>query len=53
MILRLIVGFSKDCDKNGDRVSKNNENCHICIISWLKVVLVNYEKYGTLSIYVV
>ena len=35
-------------DQNGDWVSKNDESCHICI-RWLKVILVNYEKYGTLS----
>ena len=29
------VGFSKGCDQNGDRVSKNNESCNICI-RWLK-----------------
>ena len=26
-IISLIVRFSKDCDQNGDRVSKNGESC--------------------------
>ena len=45
-----IIGFCIGCDRNGDRVSKNNESFHICI-SDLKVALVSYEKFGTLSIY--
>ena len=27
----LLFSFSKGCDQNGDRVSKNDEGCHICI----------------------
>ena len=30
-----IVRISEDCDQNGDRVSKNDESCHICIM-WKK-----------------
>ena len=26
-----MFGFSKGCDENGDRVSKNDESCNICI----------------------
>ena len=26
-------GFSKVCDQNGDRVSKNDKICHICILA--------------------
>ena len=48
-IISQIVGFIKDCDQNGDRVSKINVSCHICIRS-LKSVFVRYEKYGTLFI---
>ena len=29
------VGFSNGCDQNCDRVSKNDESCHICL-RWLK-----------------
>ena len=45
-----IVRISEGCPQNGDRVSKNNVSCHICI-RWPKSVLVRYEKYGTISIY--
>ena len=31
-IISQIVGISEDCDQNGDRVSKNNVSCHICIV---------------------
>ena len=44
------VSFSKSCDQNGDRVSKSDESYHI-IIRVIKVFLVNYDKYGSLSIY--
>ena len=37
--------------KNGDRVSKSDKICLICIMR-LKGVLVRYEKYGTLSMYI-
>ena len=30
-IISQIVGFSKDCDQNGDKVSSNDESGHICI----------------------
>ena len=43
------VRFNEDCDQHGDRMSKNDESCHIWI-RWLKVNLVYYEKYGTQSI---
>ena len=43
------VGFCGGCDQNGDRVSKNGKSCHICI-RWLRMVLVSYEKNGTLSL---
>ena len=26
-----IVGFSKVCDQNGDRVPKNDESCHLLV----------------------
>ena len=29
------VGFCEGCGQNGDRVSKNDDSCYICI-SWLK-----------------
>ena len=45
-----IVGISLICDKNGDRVSKNGKSSHICSMR-LKVVLVKYQKYRTLSMY--
>ena len=45
-----MVGISGDCDQNGDRESKSDEICHICLI-WLASVKVRYEKYGTLSMY--
>ena len=38
------------CDQNGDRVSKNDKSCHICIW-WLKSHFSEQEKYGTLYIY--
>ena len=44
-----VVGSSKNCDQNGDRVSKYYKSCHIWSIN-LKEVLGKYEKYGTLSI---
>ena len=50
MLISQIVGISEGCDQNGDRVSKNDKSCHICIMR-LKGVLVKYEKYGTLSMY--
>ena len=31
-IISQIVKISEDCDQNGNRVSKNDENCHICIM---------------------
>ena len=31
-IVRISEDCDQDCDQNGDRVSKNNENSHICII---------------------
>ena len=34
MIICQIGGFSKYCDQNGDRVSKEDENCFICIM-WI------------------
>ena len=43
-----MVGIIGDCDQNGDRESKSDEICHICIIASVKV---KYEKYGTLSMY--
>ena len=48
-IISHIVGISEVCDKNGDRVSKNDKSCYICIMG-IKMVLVEYEKYGTLSL---
>ena len=44
-IISQIVGISED-DQNGDRASKNDKSCRICIMR-LKVVLLKYEKYGT------
>ena len=40
------------CNQNGDGVSKNDKSCHICFrcLKKLKVALVNYKIYGTLSI---
>ena len=49
-IISQIVGISRDCDENGGRVSKNDNNFNICI-KRLKGVLVKYEKYGTVSIH--
>ena len=31
-IISRIVGISEGCDQNGDRVSKNDKSCHICIM---------------------
>ena len=49
ILLSHFVGISKSCDQNGDRVSKNDLSCHICIMR-LMGVLVKHGKYGTLSI---
>ena len=35
-IFSQIVGMSYDCDKNGDRVSKNDKSWHICSIKTSK-----------------
>ena len=45
-----IVGVGKWCDQNGDRVSKSKKSSLICMIR-PKKLLVEYEKYGTLSKY--
>ena len=45
------VGFSKDCDQNSDMVSKNEENCHICI-RWLKSCLSELMKNMGLCLYI-
>ena len=45
MIISRIVGISEDCDQNGERVSKTDKSCHVCIMR-LKGVLVKYEKMG-------
>ena len=42
-IISQIVGISKICDQNGDRVSKNYKYSHICSMA-LKRVLAKYEK---------
>ena len=33
-IISYIVRISEDCDRNGDKVSKNDKSYHICIM-WL------------------
>ena len=43
------VGTSKICDCNGDKMSKTKRSFHTCSMK-LKGVLVNNEKYGTLSL---
>ena len=50
VIISQIVRISEGCDQNGNRVSKNDKSCHICSMR-LKGVLVTYEKYGTMFIY--
>ena len=35
---RILFPEKTDCDQNGERVSKNDESCHICI-RWLKSYL--------------
>ena len=51
-IICQIVGISKGCDQNGDWVSNKNKSCHNGSMI-IKSVLVKYEKYGTLSIYII
>ena len=38
------VGFCKDCDQNGDRMSKKMKVAMFAFDGW-KVILVSYEKY--------
>ena len=50
-IISQVVRIGEWCDQNGDKVSKNDKSCYICII-WLKGLLVKLEKHGTpLSLY--
>ena len=44
-----LLGIVKVCDKSGDRMSKTNYSCNICMR--LKGVLDKTEKYGTLCIH--
>ena len=46
-----IVGVSKICDQNGDRVSKNVKSCHICSMR-LKRLLTENKKNMELCLYV-
>ena len=45
------LGFSKDCEQNGDKMSKSDEK--LPYLHWVtcKLFLVGFEKNGTLSIY--
>ena len=43
-----IVWSGKNCDQNGDRVSKYDKKFHICSMG-IKRLFVKYERYGTLS----
>ena len=45
------TGFPYESEQNGDKVSKNNERCHICIQVNKTLFLLSHEKYRTLSIY--
>ena len=51
-IITQFVGTCEICVRYGDRVSNSDWSCHICSMR-LKSVLVKYEKYGTLSMYLV
>ena len=44
-----IVGSAKNCNQNGDKVSKRDKSCHIWTIRQ-KCVLVKYVRNRTLSI---
>ena len=37
-----IVGSGKNCDQNGDRVSKIDKSCHVSSMR-LKCILIKYE----------
>ena len=53
MIISQFYQNERDCDRSGDRLSKNDKNGHICIRSTKNCLLVSNKKYGTLSIYIV